>query len=441
MEVAIIDIGSNNIKLEIHKVDSKGCSELAYADKIAARLGHEVFLTHRLAEENIEFAVQGIAQFSKIIKSFNCKNVIALGTASLRESDNKPFVKRVEKECGISVKVVPGIEEARLVYLGALASTSFKGRTFFLNDIGGGSTEISISNSERIYYIESLELGTVRLKELFEFHHNKNDKHIDYDLVQSYVEKVFTPFSKEIKNFSYEMGMCTGGTARNLVEIIRNSDLKEMKEENGIPILETKSLKEVLRQMKNMSAKEIETFKGIDKQRADIIVHGAILLLYMLESLEINKSLVLKEGLRDGALADFVYKKVNKSIYRERQDTSREMGLKRLSDKYNVEKKHAEQCASLSLRLFDLLESEHRLTPDCKDILYGGALLHDIGSYISYQHHHKHSEYLILNSQLLGFSWKEIKCISLLARYHRKGFPKTSHKNYIDLSEEEKNMI
>ena len=440
--IAIIDIGSNNIKLEIHKVSRQGRTELAYSDKVPARLGHEAFITHRLVEENIEVAVSGITQFSKIIKNFDCKEVVALGTAALRESDNEFFLKRVKKASGIKIKVISGVEEARLVYLGVLANTSFKGRTFFLNDIGGGSTEISVSDEKTIHYIESLPLGTLRLKELFELDQNKRSKvGLNHQVTRHYVEKFFTPFARKLKVHSFEMGMCTGGTARNLAEIIRLNHLQKWHEEDGIPILETSALKILVSDIIHKPPKELSKLTGIDKQRVDIIVPGAILLLSMLEMLNIKKSLVLAKGLRDGALADFVHKRVNHFVYNERQQTSRKLGLQKLSDKYNTEKQHAEQCTSLALRLFDILQEEHRLKPAYRDILEGGALLHDIGSYISYQNHHKHSEYLIMNSELPEFSLKEKQWISLIARYHKKGFPKPSHKSYDLLKEKDKEMI
>ena len=440
-----MDIGTNNIKLEIHNVEDDGRNELLYSDKISARLGHQVFLTQNLSEENIERATHGLQQFSKIIKQFHCKTTIALGTEALREADSKEFIRHVYKKCGIQIKVISGIEEARLVYFGALSSMSFKDRIFFLNDIGGGSTEISVSDSKAIYFMESLRLGTVRLKELFETGGIPDSKETDlrrtYKMIESYVDKIFSSFAKQIRLMSYDMGICTGGTSGNLLEIIKAHNKGSVPEEEGILLLKTKHLRKLVKEMKELSFDELSKLKGLDKQRIDIIVPGAILLLSMLDSLEIRSSFVLNKGLRDGAIADFIQKKVNKSIYIERQESSRKLGLKRLSAKFNVDQKHAEQCADLAIRLFNILKSEHRLEDEYKDILYGGALLHDIGSYISYLDHHKHSEYLVINSEIHGFSEKEKRWIALITRYHRKGFPKDSHREYRELPYEEKEII
>ena len=445
MKIAILDIGSNNIKLEIHNVENDGRNELLYLDKIPARLGHQVFTTQKLSEKSIELAIQGLQQFSKIVRQFQCKKTIALGTAALREAESENFIRRVNKECGIAIKIISGVEEARLVYLGALSSMPFKKRTFFLNDIGGGSTEVSVSDDKNIYFMESIRLGAVRLKELFEQNNVHDKKEADqrksYEMIEHYIKKIFTSFAKELKKFPPDMGLCTGGTSRNLLEMIKSNYEESILEEEGIPILKTKHLRKLVREMKTLPLSELSQIRGLDKQRTDIIVPGAILLLFMLELLEIQNSFILNKGLRDGALADHIQKKVNKSIYLERQESSREWGLKKLSIKFNLERNHAEQCANLAIRLFDILENEHQLKEEYKDILYGGALLHDIGSYISFLDHHKHSEYLIMNSEIHGFSEKEKKWIALIARYHRKGFPKESHQEYQGLSFQEKEMI
>ena len=435
MNVAIVDVGSNNIKLEIHGVDNEGNNELLYADKLPARLGHKVFLSHRLEKENEDTAIEGLRQFAAMIKNFSCKKTIALGTAALRETKYEPFIKRVSKETGINIKVIPGKEEARLCYLGALSHIPFNGRTFFLIDIGGGSTEISISDENEMHFIESFRLGTVRLKELF--------GEADYDktrsLIENYVSKVIEPFMPEIESFKFDMGLATGGTAKNLIEMV--GQRYELKQEQGIPLLKTEHLHEMVDIMTPMSVKDISKIKGLDKARADIIFPGAVLLLSLLKATGIKKSLVIGAGLRDGALSDYIYRKVNKKFYWSRQSRTRRQGLDEISKKFNVNIAHAQQCASLSGQIFDLLQDEHQLTPPAEDLMYASALLHDIGTYIDYSQHHKHSYYLISNSELLGFSSREKQVIALIARYHRKGLPKKSHDEYHDLEEQDKERV
>ncbi|MCB1146084.1 MAG: Ppx/GppA family phosphatase [Leptospiraceae bacterium] len=436
MNVAIIDIGSNNIKLEIFDVDTLGSGRLLYSEKIPARLGHNAFITQKLHPENLELAVNGLTQLSRIVKSHNCKTVIALGTAALRETECSDFIKRVYKESGIQISVISGLEEARLVYYGVLAHHQFSGRTFFLNDIGGGSTEISVSDDKNMYFVESLRLGTVRLKEMFQ---SSNEKDA-FEMMQRYVEKVFQPYLSEIKNYKIDMGLSTGGTARNLAEMAA-ARFNKKEEDSGMLVLYTSDLCALISELQEMTPKEREKTAGLDPARSDIILPGGILLLTLLETAKIEKSLVSNRGLRDGALYDYIFRKVNKKIFGERQDTIRIHGLRSVSEKYNVDKVHAAHCAELALQLFDLLIDIHDVPEEMRDILYGAALLHDAGRMIDYSQHHKHSFYLIQNTHLLGFTQHERLLIALTARYHRKGMPKSSHSEYQSLNQQDQSHV
>ncbi len=448
LNIAIIDVGSNNIKLEIHQIKDHGYWELLYSDKVNARLGEEAFLTHKLSTKSIQKAILGIKQFAKIIKNFDCKETIAVGTAALREASHESFIENVYEVSGIKIKIISGIEEAQFVYLGALGHVPFEYKTFFLVDIGGGSTEISISDKKNIYFIDSFAIGTVRLKELFgikgDMTKMKTRQYISNEalsLMKNYVGQALSTLTDHTKKYSIDMGLFTGGTARALLEILKNYSDKKVKEKNGIPILNTETLELFIKKISKMSLNQLKKLKGLDKDRVDIIIPGAILMLKALKIAKIKNSYIISQGLRDGVLTDYVYRKINKKIYLEKQELYKEQGLKKISKKFNQANHHAEQCVKLSLELFGILKKEHGLDNKYKNILYGAALLHDIGNYISYSAHHKHSEYLILNSDLLGFSKEEKLWMALIARYHRKGFPKSLKKNYQDLKKEHKNMI
>ena len=447
MNVAIIDVGSNNIKLEIHKVNFNGSNELIFGEKINARLGNQAFVTKKLNPENIRIAIQGLKHFAHIIQNFNCKKTIAVGTAALREANYENFIDDVYKETGIKISIISGVEEARLVYLGSLARVPFGGRTFFLMDIGGGSTEISVSNHEQVYFINSLNLGTVRLKDLFRFDHQNlsNNKLIleHFKMIDTYVSKVFLPFQKDIAEYKIDMGLLTGGTARTLVELLRYHGDKKIKQADGIPIINTALLEKLVEKLKSLNFTELKNLKGLDIDRVDIIIPGAILMLRVLKMAGVINSLVVPYGLRDGALADYVQKKVNPDLYLERQASFKEKGLAILNEKLNLDLQlqHANQCGFIAAKLFDIFKKEYELKEKYRIILYAAALLHDVGSLISYELHHKHTEYLILHSALLGFSVKEKILISLIARYHRKSVPKDTHKAYSKLNKKKKLIL
>ncbi len=436
MNIAIVDVGSNNIKLELFEVHSNGSPYLLLSQKFPARLGHDVFLTQKLNHENMELAMEAFHHIAKISKSHDDKTIIALGTAALRETNHEDFLKKVHKETGIQIQVIPGVEEARLVYLGVLAHTRFDGRTFFLNDIGGGSTEISVSDDKQMYFAESLRLGTVRLKEMFD-----PDTQPDaIAMMERYVKKMFAPHLEEIRSYHLDMGLSTGGTARNLMEIVRHR-IGKLPEENGIAILPTDVLVSFVEDLKKMNPVEIAHLKGLDPLRADIILAGGILLATLLKEIGIKQSLISFHGLRDGAISDYIYRKIDKKFYLQRQENYKLHFLEQAAKKHNTDSEHAFQTAKLSLQIFDNLLSLHGLGINERDILYGAALLHDAGKIIDYSHHHKHSKYIIENIKLMGFSRHEIKLMALIARYHRKSMPKNSHPEFMELTDGDKLIL
>lgn len=151
-----------------------------------------------------------------------------------------------------------------------------------------------------------------------------------------------------------------------------------------------------------MSGKEIAKIKSIDEGRRDIILSGAALLLSLLKHTKMSSFLVAPNGLRNGALADYVYNKVNKNIYLRSQAQFREAGLTTIVDKYKIDSEHSQHVAALSVQLFDIFSEVHRLPAETRDLLKAAAMLHDIGKFIDYSQHHKHALYLLSNMALPG---------------------------------------
>jgi exopolyphosphatase/guanosine-5'-triphosphate,3'-diphosphate pyrophosphatase len=104
-----------------------------------------------------------------------------------------------------------------------------------------------------------------------------------------------------------------------------------------------------------------------------------------------------------------------------------------LGEKYNFDEKHSKQVAELSVRLFHELQPEHRLDKRFELLLKIAALLHEIGMFIGDRSHHKHSMYIIMNSELFGLTRKDLSLIALVARYHRRATPRPYHEEYTSL--------
>lgn len=435
MNIAIVDVGSNNIKLEIFEVNTEGLSHLVFSEKFPARLGADVFLTRKLRSENVEVAIGALKEIRRITQEFKCKQTVALATAALRECDSDDFIERARREAQINVTLISGLEEARLVYSGVRAHTSLGSRNFLVNDIGGGSTEILVCNDNDIHFVESLRLGTVRLREMFASEAKDLVK-----LIDRYVQRSVEPFLSDISRFRPEAGLSTGGTARTILEILREMGVS-LREELRLPVVEVRDFADVVDQLSQMSRKELARMKSIDEGRRDIILPGAALLLALLKHTRMTRFMVSPNGLRDGALADYVYNKVNKNVYLRSQAQFREAGLATIVDKYKMDRGHSQHVAALSAQLFDIFAEVHKLPTETRDLLKAAAMLHDIGKFIDYSQHHKHALYLLSNMSLPGYNNDERDIIAHTARYHRKSNPKASHIEFQRLSARKQDTI
>jgi len=435
MHIAIVDVGSNNIKLEIFELDAAGHSHLVFSEKFQARLGADVFLTRKLKSENVDLAVEALKQIRRITEEFHCKETVAIATAALRECETTDFLDRVKNEAQIDVTIISGLEEARLIYSGVRAHTSLGDKNYLLNDIGGGSTEVLVCNDAEIHFVESLRLGTVRLKEMFASEAKDLVK-----LIDRYVARSIDPYLADIQKYNPEAALATGGTARTLLEFIREMGVS-IGNELRLPVVETKDFAEVVAKLADMSKKDLAKVKSIDEGRRDIILPGAALLLSILKHTKMSRFMVSPNGLRDGALADYVYRTINSNVYLRAQTQFRVAGLASIVEKYKMDREHSEHVATLAVQIFDALEIVHKLPAESRDLLKAAAMLHDIGKFVDYSQHHKHTLYLLTSVNLPGYNSDERDIIAHTARYHRKSNPKASHLEFQKLSSRKQDLI
>ena len=179
---------------------------------------------------------------------------------------------------------------------------------------------------------------------------------------------------------------------------------------------------------------------GLDYKRADIIPAGAIILEQIFIELGIKKITLSNYALREGILIDTISKEQTGFQLGNLSDICYK-SIITLAENCNYDKIHSEQVLKLSVTIFDYLKIKFHLSEKDKESLEAAALLHDIGHSISHSQHHRHSYYLIRNSEMLGFNENEIEIIANIARYHRKSHPKLKHEEYNKLSKDDKDKI
>jgi exopolyphosphatase / guanosine-5'-triphosphate,3'-diphosphate pyrophosphatase len=438
---AAVDIGSNAMRLRIVEADrnnpattatSSGWRELLSL-RAPVRLGREVFMTGSLTSPGISSATEALRQFRDAMDEAKVDHYRAVATSAVREADNaEVLVERAYREAGIHVEVIEGVEEARLVQLAVRRRLGLDQRSALLVDIGGGSTELTLLDQGETRASQSLPIGTVRLLEAF----LEKDAPVDArhaELVDEYVERVLGELRPELSRAQAELLVATGGTTETLLQLCPA---------NG-PDGSTVSLEAVRRLTQELSSLPVEERMrryNLRADRADTLVPAAQILLHVARRSGHTQLVAPGVGLKEGVLEELLDKHFARWSVRAEEDAISKACI-RLGRRYQFDEAHGLLVAELSTRLFDDLRSLHRLGERQRLLLKAAAILHDIGDFIRYEGHHKHSYYIIEQSDLMGVTPSERMVIANIARYHRKGFPEPSHPNFRDLPRDDRATV
>ncbi|HXG01396.1 MAG TPA: Ppx/GppA phosphatase family protein, partial [Bacteroidota bacterium] len=431
--LAAIDIGSNAIRLLVGRVNGERSIEILENLREPVRLGQDVFTTGTIAEETIEKATEAFARFKEIIDRHDARWKKAVATSATREALNRElFLDRIEQAGGVSVEVISGEEEARLIHLAVASKLNLKNKRAMLVDIGGGSVEISLVADGQILSTESYRMGTVRLLQLLE-EKRRGEKQF-MQLVREYVDAAQKRIRKELGNDRIEVCVGTGGNVEALGELRRSLFSKDRSS-----VITLEELEILLRKLQSLTYEERVRQLQLRPDRADVIVPAAIVLQRLLKLAALDELQIPAVGLKDGLLLDMV-----QELYGEKRVSPREQvftAALQLGRKYMFDEQHGLAVARYAVQLFDETRTLHNLPIEYRTLLEVAALLHDIGTFISLTDHHKHTLYLLLATPIIGLSKEQNALVANIARYHRKSMPKLSHEHYAALSSKDRVIV
>ncbi|MGH9364082.1 MAG: hypothetical protein ACRD1B_02295, partial [Thermoanaerobaculia bacterium] len=425
-KLAAIDIGTNSMKLLVAAVEEDGSLEVLSRERALVRLGSETLVSGRLSPEAIEAGASAVEHFLAIARGSGAEVVRAVATCAVREAGNsRDFVEAVRKRTGLTVDVISGEEEARLINLAVRSEFPASLDPLFLVDIGGGSTEFVVSGGNRVRLTESLPLGVVRLAGRFA----RNDPPTSRDRrdMKKAIRAAGKRPARAVRRAGFKTCVGSSGTIQSLSLVYEAAVRGREPSPTGHRTLTREGLKRVNRLLRRTTEKEKLTIPGLDPRRRDIAVPGGLLLAWILKRTGAEAIVVGDRGLREGILLDHVARQGQR---RAPDRDVRARSVDRLLRRGNAEVLHAAQVARLALELFDRTHALHQLSATQREWLQYGALLHDIGCYVGYAKHQRHSYYLITHGDLTGFSADEVEVMASLALYHKGGGPRESHENW-----------
>ncbi len=438
--IAAIDIGTNSIHMVVARVASGERFEVLTRHKEMVRLGSGGGDMKHLEPDAIERGVATLRRCQTIAEGFDAE-VWAVATSAVREASNADdFLRRAHEEAGVTVNVISGVEEARLIQLGVLQSLPVFDKELVLIDVGGGSTEVLFGQGTDVHYARSLKLGALRMSRRF-----FPDGVVEGSAVQRCRKLIRARLASavhEAEGLTHDVAVASSGTAETLAAMAIARRGEEVPAEMNAQVLRVESLKDVVADLASASTTEDrKALPGIDSARADILLGGALVLEQICEALGVEELTISDYALREGVLLDALARRIGTGLHH--LSDLRRASVTHLLEVCDDDPDHALQVARLALQLHDLLGEQLGLDDDDRELLEAAAMLCNVGLFISHSAHHKHSYYVIRNSEhLTGFTDNEKEMIAQLARYHRKSRPsEQKHPLFAALASEDRRRL
>ncbi|KAA3642879.1 MAG: Ppx/GppA family phosphatase [Chloroflexi bacterium] len=439
---AFIDMGTNSIRLLLVRIEpSSGTFSILSEQKVTIRLGENEFADHYLQPEAMQRAVTVCKQFAQMARSNDADHIIAIATSATREAKNQAeFVALLNEEAQIKLRTISGIEEARLIYLGISRGIHLEDKNALMIDIGGGSTELIVGDQDNHHHLDSLKLGAVRLGSMFFLPDETGP--IDaarYAVLRQYVRNSSIRSIQKLEPHPFDVVYGSSGTLENLADIA--IQMFEGRSRQPEDTLKYEQLTQVVEHLCELSLEERAKVPGINTRRADIIIPGAAIIHTLMEELGIPELHITERGLRDGLLVNYLQRSENAEMVEE--GSVRMRSVLQLGRRCHFDEGHARTVADLSLSLFDSAKEIglHTTKNRYRQLLEYSALLHDVGIFLSYNHHQEHSYYLIKNADLLGFDQTEIGIMASTAFFHRKKRPSDKHAQFKELDKPSREAV
>lgn len=416
-KTAFIDVGSNSFRLIVITYLPGFHFQVTDEVRESVRLVQGLGATGVLSEGAMTRAVEVMRLYAAFCKGSEIDDIVAVATSAVREAGNRDaFLERVQRESGITVRLLSGAQEAYYGYLAAVNSTTLQNGYVF--DLGGGSLEITRVEDRRNREAVSLTLGAVRTTEEW-----LPTDPADHTAVMRLREHVRAQLARLdwLRPMPGTQLVGQGGTFRNAARLVQKQHAYPLDELHGFR-LQALDLRRLVRLMEPMSIDERRELPGMKSDRADITLAAGIVVEEIMNAAGYDEVTVCSQGLREGLFYE-------RYLTRTAPDQPvlfadvRRASVMNVANLYRYQQKHADHVASLALDMFDQLRELglNENGPAERELLWAACMLHDIGMTIDYNEHHRHSQYLILNSGLPGFTHRELALIALAARFHRRG--------------------
>ena len=405
----IIDIGSNSMRMVVLQKSSRFSFSLINETKSRVKISEGCYENNgNLQDIPMQRAYESLKSFLNISHALKSRKIICVATSALRDAPNsKVFISRVQKELGLNIKVIEGEKEA--YYGGVAALNLIHDDTFVTMDIGGGSTEFSFIRNGKIEKSISLNIGTVRIKELY---FNKNN-----------IEGARTNILDNLKKI-FELGIeipqkvvGIGGSIRAFSKIVMSNNEYPLDILHGYTYnvkSETPLFNKIINARTNDDLKSV----GVKKDRFDTIKEGTFIFKTILDELNIKEVITSGVGVREGVYLTDLLRNSNHKF-----PENFNVSVRSLLDRFQIDEKQSAYLGSNAGKIFDVLKPMHNLDNKFRTLLVIASKLHSIGSTLNFYKSNDNAFDFILNGLNYDFLHTSRVVVAHTIKFSKKSLP------------------
>ena len=437
--VAVVEIGSTGIRMVVAEIASGGIWRIVDRAGKPVSLGRDVFTSGFVSRDSLLNCLNVLNGFRELLTGWGIGNddTSVIATSALREARNRDsFMDRVQIQTGFRINVVEGIEENRLMYLAVRYAIKddhpqFSRSNSIIIEVGGGSTEMMLLRRGKMVAAHSIRLGTILIDQQVRQATGSNEYLLRF--LAEHVRTTCETLNSELDLTHVRNFIVAGSDAR-----FAAARLGEEINEN-CALIHREAFESFVERIRGYSIEECVQKLRIPFAEAEGIIPGLLTYKLFLEQTAATEIIVPNVSIREGMLVNMasgVDPELLEEFYSQVIASAISLGRK-----YHFDEDHALHVSHLSLVLFDALKQDHGMDRHARLLLEVSAILHDIGMYLRSSGHHKHSQYIVANSEIFGLHRDDLDVVSNVVRYHRRSAPNSTHIAYIALQREERMIV
>lgn len=432
--VAVVDIGSTSIRMQVAEIQDDGSIRKLEEFSQAVSLGKDTFISGRIERQTIEDCVH-------VLKLYRCKldeygitgkeQIRVIATSGIKEAGNSLAMQdRIYIATGFEIEPFDAAELHRVTFLGIQPFITaqpqlFSGHTVAC-EVGGGTTELLVLRKSDVVYSNTFRLGALRLRKTLEA--LDLPVNMSREVMEAQILQAIDQLREEVSQPA-DCYVAMGSDIRFAAQEIEHHKLDEYLVEVDLDQLDSFVTKSLL-----LSPDRIVARYHFSQPDAESFGPGLLAHVLIAKTTNAKRFFVANVNLRDALLQEMAAgRRWTDAIQNQIIQSAKQLGRK-----FHYHQKHAEHVAKLALTLFDQLKTLHGMDDRYRGILELAALLHEIGMFVATRSNHKHTMYLIRNSELFGVGAKDMELVALVARYHRRATPQPDHDGYSQLNREER---